>query len=138
MAQATYKRGPIIYVTLPNNTGANLNVGDLVQDDGSNGIKALLDAGGGVNAFLGVCHEDIALAEEGVVEIPVMAVYEVELATGFNPAQLDPIYPAGSGEFDGGAGSDVVAGYIMDIDPASGATARAAMISEKLNPATHA
>lgn len=136
MAQATYKRGLIIYATLPNNSGAAISVGDVLEDDASNGIKALTNGGN----FLGVSHEDIADGDEGVVELPTLAVYEIDLATGFNPAQLDAVYAAGSGTFDDGSGhaAALAAGYIVDVDPASGsAIARTAMISEKLSPAAH-
>lgn len=136
--QATYKQGPMVQVTLSNGSGSALNVGDLVQDDGSNDIDALADAGGGTNALLGICHEDIASGDTGYVEIPLGAVYEVSLATGFDPSYLDAIYPAGSGEFDAGAASDVASGYIVDTNPSSGGTARAVLLTEKMNPPAHA
>lgn len=132
----TYKRGNIIYVTLPNNSGAALSVGDEVEDDASNGVQALTNGGN----LLGICHDDIANGAEGTIEFPCGAVYEVDLATGFNPAQLDPIFAAGSGTFDDGTGhaAALAAGYIVDTDPASGtATARAVLISEKFLTAAH-
>jgi len=136
MAQATFKRGNYVPVTLPNNSGAAISAGDLVEDDASNGIKALTDGG----SFLGVAHDDIADSASGVVWIPSgNSVWEVDLATAFNPAQLDSIYAAGSGTFDAGTSSDPICGFIVDTDPASGvATARAVLISQKLNPDVHA
>lgn len=133
---STYKRGHIVYVTLPNNSGADISVGDDLEDDTSNGVTALTNGGN----FLGVAHEDIADGSSGAVELPAYAVYEIDLATAFNPAQLDAVYAAGANTFDAGTGhaAALAAGYIVDTDPASGAaTARAVMISEKLNPAAH-
>ena len=136
MAQATLKRGNYVPVTLPNNSGAAISAGDLVEDDASNGIKALTDGGG----FLGVAHDDIADGDSGVVWIPSgNSVWEIDLATGFNPAQLDLIYAAGSGTFDGGSATNPNCGFIVDTDPASGvATARAILNSQKFDPALHA
>lgn len=133
---STYKRGHIVYVTLPNNSGSTITVGDDVEDDASNGVKALTNGGD----FLGVAHETILTGASGVIELPAFAVYEIDLATGFDPAQLDAVYAAGSNTFDDGTGhaAALAAGYIMDTNPASGASnARAAMISGKLNPAAH-
>lgn len=136
MAQATFKRGNYVPVTLPNNSGANISAGDLVEDDASNGIQALADSG----SLLGVAHDDIDDGDSGTVWIPACnSVWEIDLATGFNPAQLDPIYAAGSGTFDAGSATNPICGFIVDTDPASGvATARAVLISQKLNPDVHA
>jgi len=136
MAQATFKRGNYIPVTLPNNSGSTITAGDLVADDGSNGITALTDGVG----LLGVAHDTILTGASGVVWIPSgNSVWEIDLATGFNPAQLDPIYAAGSGTFDDGSATNPNCGFIVDTNPASGsATARAVLVSVKLNPALHA
>ena len=133
---ASIKRGDYQTVTLPNNTGAAISKGDWVEDDASNGIKALTDGGN----LLGCAHENIALLASGEVEIPgPTAVYEVDLATGFNPSFLTDIYPAGSNTFDGGSQNNPKAGYIVDFDPASGSNkARAIILCQKNGPALHA
>jgi len=133
---ASLKRGDIQPVTLPNNSGITISAGDWVEDDGSNGVKALTDGGN----LLGCAHDEIATAYSGVIDIPSpTSVWEVDLATGFNPAPLDDIYPAGSNTFDGGSATNPKAGYIVDFNPASGSNkARAIILCQKNDPALHA
>ena len=134
---ASLKRGEILPVTLVNNTAIAISKGDWVEDDASNGIKALTDGGN----LLGCAHEDIAVSGGvGVVDIPSpTSVWEVDLATGFNPSYLDDIYPAGSNTFDGGSLNNPKAGYIVDFNPASGSNkARAVILCQKNGPALHA
>lgn len=134
---ASIKRGDYQTVTLPNNTASAISAGDWVEDDGSNGIKALTDGGN----LLGCAHEDIA-ASGGVGEVDIpspTSVWEVDLATGFNPNYLDDIYPAGSNTFDGGSQNNPKAGYIVDTNPASGSNkARAIILCQKNGPPLHA
>ena len=133
---ASLKRGDIQPVTLPNNSGVTISKGYWVEDDGSNGIKALTDGGN----LLGCAHEDITTAYSGVIDIPsANSVWEIDLATGFNPSFLDAIYPAGTNTFDGGAATNPCAGYIVDFNPASGSNkARAIILCQKNGPPLHA
>ena len=134
---ASLKRGEILPVTLVNNTATAIAKGDWVEDDASNGLKALTDGGN----LLGNAHENIAASGGvGVVDIPSpTSVWEIDLATGFNPSYLDDIYPAGSNTFDGGSATNPKAGYIVDFNPASGSNkARAVILCQKNGPALHA
>ena len=134
---ASLKRGDIQPVTLPNNTVTAISKGDWVEDDGSNGIKALTDGGN----LLGCAHEDIAASGGvGIIDIPgANSVWEIDLATGFNPSYLDAIYPAGTNTFDGGTATNPCAGYIVDFNPASGSNkARAIILCQKNGPPLHA
>ena len=113
MKQAYYKKGHIELVTIYNSSAVDIAVGDVLERDIENGgCKALLDGG----MFWGIAHEGIPSYETGIAEVPNGAIYEVELAAGFAPDYLEPIYPAGSGEFDGGIGHTGInpAGFIID------------------------
>lgn len=132
--QAEYKRGEVVMVTLHNGSGAKLKAGDLVEDDGSHGIKALTDGG----PLLGICHENIEDGADGPVEIPCGAIYKVKAAAGVDFGFLDPIYAAGGGEFDAGSAGNIPAGWVIDEDPPAGAYFRALLVSEKFRLTAHA
>ncbi len=69
MAQATYKRGPIIYVTLPNNTGANLNAGDAMGcgDDAGEATDFLPSAtDAGANGNAGFFYDDATAGADDI------------------------------------------------------------------------
>jgi len=130
---SVYKAGPMQLVTVANNSGSAISVGDDLEDDASNGVQALTDGG----ALLGVAHGDIADGDTGDMEVPLGAIYEVDLATGFDPNRNDPIAAAGSNTFDVGTGGDPVCGYIVNTNPASGsALAQAMLLTTWMNPTT--
>lgn len=139
--QAEFKRGDsygaslIVPAKLNNDSGSGLNAGDLVERDGD-GVKALTDGG----SLLGVCHEDIANGETGIVDLPIFAVYKVTLASagtydseGDAPDYGSVLTAAGSGEFDSTT-TTLACGFIIDSDPASGDTCNAVlMCADMLN-----
>jgi len=133
---SVYKAGPMQLETVANNSGSAISVGDDLEDDASNGVQALTNGG---NLF-GVAHEDIADGDTGAMEVPLGAIYEVDLATGFDPNRNDAIYAAGSNTFDDGTGhaAALACGYIVNTNPASGsALAQAMLFGSWVNTAAH-
>ena len=110
---ATFKSGCINYVTVRNaHASTAISAGDPVEAT-TNGVQPISSDG---NAVFGFAHEDItANGGTGVVEVSCGAVYEIDLATGFNPAFLTEADITTAGEAEATAGTAL--GYVVGEDP---------------------
>jgi len=86
--------------------------------------------------ILGVVCEDIAASDYGWVYIE--GVFKVKVNGTVDFALLDPVYSAASQKVDDGSSNDVAIGYIVNENPASGASeVYIAIRSTLLSSTTH-
>jgi len=131
MPNPKYKRGLVIYVTQKNVGTVTINAGEFVKR-ATNGIEV---AGDG-DTLHGIAHEDIEPGATGIVEIPVGAIYSVDLATGYDPTFSSKVCLASKNTVDGGTTGNVVAGIVIDEDPVAGGRARIALVSDLMHKET--
>ena len=103
-------------VTMLNGSTA-LEEGDMVTLS-SNVLVEIADSS--TVGAVGVCAEDIAASSYGTVYLS--GKFTGSAASGYNGALGDKLYAASASTLDGGTGSDIAVGKIVDIDPASSGT----------------
>jgi hypothetical protein len=113
---ATFKSGCINYITVRNaHATDSIAAGDPVEAT-TNGVEPIQTAG---HAVFGFAHEDIAAGDSGVIEVSCGAVYELDLASSFNPQFLTQADIDTAGKAKTSAGTAF--GYVVGEDPAASA-----------------
>jgi predicted RecA/RadA family phage recombinase len=100
-----------------NHATADFEEGDLVYLSAGVMTKAIDNLQADV---LGVLAADVENGDQ--VDVYVTGVFEATVSGSLNFAQGEAVYSAGSGLVDKGTALDHAIGYIVDLDPASGAT----------------
>lgn len=117
-----------------NNSGGALSEGDGVYHSGGT-IAEVGDSN--TVGILGVLCDDVASGAYGWLWID--GVFRVACAASQNFAQFGAVYTASASTVDTGSTSDVAIGYVVDEDPADGASyINFALRSTLLDSTTHA
>ena len=114
---AIFKSGCINYITVRNaHASVKINAGDPVEAT-TNGVQPIQANG---NAVFGFAHEDItANGGTGVVEVSYGAIFELSLASSFNPQFLTEVDIDTTGKAKTKVGTAF--GYVVGEDPAASA-----------------
>lgn len=117
-----------------NNSGVDLSEGDAIYHSG--GTVAEVGDSNTVG-ILGVLCEDVDSGDYGWIWID--GVFRVACAASMNFTQFGAVYTASASTVDTGTGSDVAIGYVVDEDPADGASyVNVAILSTLFTATTHA